>query len=128
MARMRTVATLGVHLNSRLVGRLTRAASGAVAFQYDESWLAWAHAFAISLALPLRAEHYTGVPVNAVFDNLLPDSEQIRRRLAERMHADGSDAFNLLTVIGRDCVGALPRALGLAPALSNTSITPTRPS
>lgn len=119
MARMRTVATLGVHLNSRLVGRLTRAASGAVAFQYDESWLAWAHAFAISLALPLRAEHYTGALVNAVFDNLLPDSEQIRRRLAERMHADGTDAFNLLTVIGRDCVGALqflPEGLEPGPA------------
>ena len=107
MARTRTAATLGVYLNSRLVGTLARASSGAVTFQYDSSWLAWEHTFAISLALPLRAERYTGALVTAVFDNLLPDSEQIRRRLAQRMHADGTDAFNLLAVIGRDCVGAL---------------------
>ncbi|HEY3165768.1 MAG TPA: type II toxin-antitoxin system HipA family toxin, partial [Candidatus Binatia bacterium] len=42
-----------------------------------------------------------------VFENLLPDDLGIRRRLAERVHADGSDAYSLLTKIGRDCVGAL---------------------
>ena len=119
MARTRAVSALAIYLNSRLVGRLTRATSGAVAFEYDDSWLAWEHAFGISLALPLRRERYRGAPVIAVFDNLLPDSEQIRQRLAQRMQADGSDAFNLLTVIGRDCVGALqflPDGLSPAPA------------
>jgi serine/threonine-protein kinase HipA len=48
-----------------------------------------------------------GNPVVAVFDNLLPDSSPIRRRLAERAHAGGEDAYSLLTAIGRDCVGAL---------------------
>ena len=30
-----------------------------------------------------------------------------RRRLADRVHADGADAYSLLAKIGRDCVGAL---------------------
>jgi serine/threonine-protein kinase HipA len=45
--------------------------------------------------------------VIAVFDNLLPDDEGIRRRLAERVRAEGSDVYSLLARIGRDCVGAL---------------------
>ncbi|SHK50965.1 HipA N-terminal domain-containing protein [Shimia gijangensis] len=43
----------------------------------------------------------------AVFDNLLPDSDLIRRRVAERVGAEGVDAFSLLSQIGRDCIGAL---------------------
>jgi serine/threonine-protein kinase HipA len=41
------------------------------------------------------------------FDNLLPDSEQIRRRIATRYRADGTSAFQLLAKLGRDCVGAV---------------------
>ena len=43
----------------------------------------------------------------AVFNNLLPDNDQIRRRLAARVRAGGYDAYSLLAAIGRDCVGAL---------------------
>lgn len=43
----------------------------------------------------------------AVFDNLLPDNDDIRRLLAGRVGAEGVDAHSLLAKIGRDCVGAL---------------------
>ena len=107
MARPRTRIPLNVYLNSRLVGQLRRQASGAIEFQYDQSWLSWENAFPVSLSLPMREDRYTGTPVLAVFDNLLPDSDAIRRRLAERVHADSADAYGLLAKIGRDCVGAL---------------------
>lgn len=107
MARPRTRIPLNVYLNARLVGRLRRQASGAIDFQYDPDWLSWDHALPVSLSLPLREDRYTGAPVIAVFDNLLPDSDLIRRRLAERVRADGADAYSLLARIGRDCVGAL---------------------
>lgn len=107
MARRRTRVPLQVYLNARLVGRLRRLASGAIDFQYDESWLGWEHAQPISLSMPLREDRYTGDPVIAVFDNLLPDNEPIRRRVAERVRADGYDAYSLLAKVGRDCVGAL---------------------
>ena len=107
MARHRTHRPLYVYLNSRLVGQLRKASSGAVSFRYHDIWLSWQSSFPISLSLPLREDGYIGAPVTAVLDNLLPDNPDILRKVAERAHADGSDAFSLLSVIGRDCVGAL---------------------
>lgn len=107
MPRKRTRIPLNVYLNSRLVGRLRRQSSGATGFQYDAEWLAWEHAIPVSLSLSLREDRYSGDPVLAVLDNLLPDNEPIRRRIAERLHADGYDAYSLLAKIGRDCAGAL---------------------
>ena len=107
MARPRTRIPLNVYLNARLVGRLRRQASGAIDFQYHPDWLSWEHALPISLSLPMREDRYIGDPVIAIFDNLLPDSDAIRRRLAERVRADGADAYSLLAKLGRDCVGAL---------------------
>src|SRR5882672_7311708 len=107
MARKRAHRPLNVFLNSRPVGRLTKKPSGAIDFEYEPSWLTWEHTFPVSLSLPLREDRYVGEPVVAVFDNLLPDNDEIRRRVAERTHADGTDAYSLLAAIGRDCVGAL---------------------
>jgi len=107
MARKSARAPLNVYLNGRLVGRLRRATSGAIDFQYDESWLNWQSTFPVSLSLPLREDRYVGDPVIAVFDNLLPDSEDIRRRVAAGSDAGGIDPYSLLAAIGRDCVGAL---------------------
>ncbi|MBO9712510.1 type II toxin-antitoxin system HipA family toxin [Sphingomonas sp.] len=100
-------APLNVFLNNRHVGRLTRQSSGAIDFAYDPSWLGWENAIPVSLSLPLRETRYLGDRVTAVFENLLPDSKPIRSRVAERVGAQGTDAFSLLSEIGRDCVGAL---------------------
>lgn len=107
MARKSTRLPLHVYLNGRLVGQLRRERSGAIDFQYDQSWLGWQNAFPVSLSLPLREDRYVGDPVIAVFDNLLPDNDDIRRRVAARSEADGTDPYSLLAAIGRDCVGAL---------------------
>lgn len=107
MPRKPLRAPLNVFLNNRHVGRLTRQASGAIDFAYDEDWLGWEHAIPVSLSLPLRETRYLGDRVTAVFENLLPDSRAIRTRVAERVGAKGTDAFSLLSEIGRDCVGAL---------------------
>jgi serine/threonine-protein kinase HipA len=107
MARRRTHVPLNVFLNGRLVGVLRRESTGAVDFRYDPDWLTWDDAFAVSLSMPLREDRYIGAPVINVFDNLLPDSEAIRKRVAERVGADGTDAYSLLTALGHDCVGAL---------------------
>lgn len=107
MARRRAHPPLTIFLNSRLLGWLNRQPSGAIDFRYDGSWLAWEHALPVSLSLPLREDRYVGRPVVAVFDNLLPDSMPIRTRMAERIHAEGTDAYSLLLAAGRDCVGAL---------------------
>lgn len=107
MTRRKTHAPLNVLVNNRPVGRLEKETSGAITFRYEQEWLAWEHAFALSLSLPLRRAAYRGEPVNAVFDNLLPDNKDIRRTVAERTGAGGTDAYSLLEQIGRDCVGAM---------------------
>jgi serine/threonine-protein kinase HipA len=107
MARHPRYLPLNVYLNSRLVGQLRRNPAGAIAFQYDAGWLAWPHTLPVSLSLSLREAAYTGTPVLAVFENLLPDNGELRRRIAARTQAEGTDAYSLLNAIGRDCVGAL---------------------
>jgi serine/threonine-protein kinase HipA len=107
MARRPRHPPLEVLLNNRHVGQLRKEASGAIEFQYAPSWLEWEHTLPISLSLPLRDDAYRGAVVTAVFDNLLPDSDAIRRRVAEKVGAEGIDAYSLLAAIGRDCVGAL---------------------
>lgn len=107
MARKKTHAPLNVLINGHLVGRLEKAPNGAISFQYAASWLEWEHRFAVSLSLPLVPAPYRGGEVSAVFDNLLPDRDAVRRRVAERMGAQGTDSYSLLEAIGRDCVGAM---------------------
>jgi len=107
MPRPRQHIPLRVLLNNRLVGHLQKEPSGAIYFRYDESWLSWNNATPVSLSLPLRDDAYKGERVAAVFENLLPDSDMLRRRIAEKVGAKGTDAYSLLSEIGRDCVGAL---------------------
>jgi serine/threonine-protein kinase HipA len=68
----RRSSTLQVLLNGRHVGRLSKAANGAIDFRYASEWLAWEYAIPVSLSLPLDTLRYTGAAVAAVFDNLLP--------------------------------------------------------
>jgi serine/threonine-protein kinase HipA len=107
MGRRPAYAPLRVYLNNRRVGTLSREASGAIGFAYHEDWLGWEHALPVSLSLPLRETPYRGEPVAAVFENLLPDSDKLRRLVAEKVGARGTDAYSMLTKIGHDCVGAL---------------------
>ncbi len=107
MTRRRQHAPLRVLLNNRLVGYLGKEPGGAIDFRYDETWLGWEHALPVSLSLPLREDAYRGAPVAAVLENLLPDSDALRGRVAEQVGAEGTDAYSMLAAIGRDCVGAL---------------------
>lgn len=107
MGRRPTYAPLRVYLNNRRVGTLGRAPSGAIEFSYEADWLDWDHALPVSLSLPLRETPYRGEPVSAVFENLLPDSDKLRRLVAEKVGARGIDAYSMLAKIGHDCVGAL---------------------
>lgn len=107
MGRRRTHAPLNILINGLRVGRLEKAADGAVSFRYEPDWLDWPNRFPISLSLPLQDAAWRGEAVNAVFDNLLPDSPAVRKQVAEKTGARGTDAYSLLEEIGRDCIGAM---------------------
>jgi len=105
----RTARTLAVWANGVRVGLWRLPSRGAMEFVYDDSWRAADEARPLSLSLPLTldAHAHKGAAVEAYFDNLLPDSEPIRRRLQDRFHTASRGAFDLLAAIGRDCVGAV---------------------
>jgi serine/threonine-protein kinase HipA len=96
-------------MNGIRVGRWSITARGGHEFHYAASWLEHPDARPISLSLPLAQEDYVyrGIVVSAYFDNLLPDSSEIRQRIRSRYAAASISAFDLLAEIGRDCVGAI---------------------
>jgi serine/threonine-protein kinase HipA len=76
---------------------------------YFDEWLTDEQSRPLSLSLPFLPGNppYQGQVVTNYFDNLLPDNDSIRRRLAQRHRAEGTSPFQLLGKLGRDCVGAI---------------------
>ena len=106
MGRRPAFTRLQVGMNGRSEGRLTQAGAE-LEFVYDERWVAAKEATPISLSLPLRQAPHRGAKVAAFFDNLLPDNEVIRRRIAERFALERPRTLDILSAVGRDCVGAI---------------------
>lgn len=109
MGRRSHSRTLTLWANGELVGRWTLTARGDMELHYDAGWMASPRGRPISLSLPfsLHNEPLTGPHVAHYFEGLLPDSDTIRRRVAERFRTGSTAAFDLLAAIGRDCAGAL---------------------
>ena len=109
MGRPSKTKRLNVWMNGELAGNWSWSPSGRHVFEYEDAWLDSPFARPISLSMPLRKRDapYTGSMVAAFFDNLVPDSPEIRKRLQSRFGTDSTDAFDLLAEIGSDCVGAL---------------------
>jgi serine/threonine-protein kinase HipA len=109
MGRRSHSRALAVWANGQRVGRWFIPASGSMEFTYDAAWIASKEARPLSLSLPMNLDGapLKGDKVNFFFDNLLPDSEQIRQRVRTRFHTRSGEAFDLLAAIGRDCVGAV---------------------
>ncbi len=99
---------LGVWMNNVRVGTWSRTAANVEVFAYDLAWTNDERGRPLSLTLPFlpgNGEH-RGAHVANWFENLLPDSAEIRSRIARRFGVRSS-ARQLLAEIGRDCVGAV---------------------
>lgn len=108
MARRAKTKRLNIWMNGIPVGYWETTRQGARLGYLDE-WLTDEQSRPLSLSLPFLPGNapYQGLVVTDYFDNLLPDNDAIRRRLAQRHQAGGTDAFQLLAKLGRDCVGAI---------------------
>jgi len=110
MGRRSHTRVLNAWMNGLLVGEWRILRNNAMEFQYDQNWLdnrVARRPLSLSLPLPVENAPLRGPVVENYFDNLLPDSDPIRRRLQSRFHTESQGAFDLLAAIGRDCVGAL---------------------
>jgi serine/threonine-protein kinase HipA len=95
-------------MNGQHVGLWSRRAAGDT-LAYAKTWFDAPQGRPLSLSLPFQPgnQAHQGEAVRNYFSNLLPDSQPILERLAQRFKTGSTEAFDLLTEIGRDCVGAL---------------------
>ena len=107
--RSRKRHSLDVWMNGQRVGIWTIAENRPQRFQYVDAWVNSADARILSLSLPFQPgnQPHEGKTVENFFDNLLPESKDIRARLQQKFRARSDQAFDLLDEIGRDCAGAV---------------------
>ncbi|HPL80460.1 MAG TPA: type II toxin-antitoxin system HipA family toxin [Burkholderiaceae bacterium] len=110
MGRRAHSRPLSIWTNGELVGYWTPAGNQPMKLAYADRWLTSAAARPLSLSLPLPLldnQPLRGELFENFFENLLPESSAIRKRLAQRYAAGSEGTFDLLAAIGRDCVGAV---------------------
>lgn len=99
---------LYVYMNGYEVGEYVQLQSGSQEFYYSESWLDKRElAVPLSLSLPLTEKKHSGARVYNYFENLLPENKKILERIQARLGAESDRPFDLLSYIGRDCIGAI---------------------
>jgi serine/threonine-protein kinase HipA len=110
-------------MNGVFVGTWSLAPNTPDTLQYDPGWMRSEQGRPLSLSLPFTPGNapHRGAKVRAYFENLLPDSKDIRERMARRYRTGTTDAFDLLAEVGRDCVGALAI---LPPGTPSAGVTP----
>ena len=95
-------------MNGQRVGTWHFPVRGQTELLYDPGWIESAEGRPISLSLPFLGDAaHRGAAVAAYFDNLLPDTSALRKKLQRRFRTASDEPFELLSAIGRDCVGAL---------------------
>lgn len=109
MVRPPSGRALDIRMNGELVGVWYPTRADKPVFQYDAEWLRSPRVRSLSLSLPILPgnEPHRGDYVAAWFDNLLPESREIRERIGRRFRTPSLQPFDLLAAIGRDCVGAV---------------------
>lgn len=103
---MVTVKHLAVILAGSHVAELTRTRAGALRLTYfDEARRIGATP--LSLSLPPGVASHVGAPVATFLRGLLPESDAALNAVGRRYRIDTSDELALLSVIGKDCAGAV---------------------
>ncbi len=109
MGRLSKTRRLNVWMNGRLTGCWEVNSNNQHQFRYSQEWIEWRGARPISLSMVLQPQNiaHQGPVVESYFENLLPDSVDIRKHIQQSYHARSGKPFDLLTEIGRDCVGSI---------------------
>lgn len=102
------MSILQVWMNGERVATWERGDRGGQ-LTYAPQWAGSPASRPLSLSLPLlpSGERHRGDVVANYFENLLPDSSDIRARIRDRFGLRSTATFELLQAIGRDCVGAV---------------------
>ncbi|MDX2346761.1 MAG: HipA domain-containing protein [Legionella sp.] len=113
-----TRQSLNILMNGRPVGVLKKNSVDKLSFTYTTTWLETPGARPISLSLPLLNKPFKTPVVQHFFDNLLPDDAKIKSRIQAQFKIKSNHSFDLLTAIGRECIGALQIIPGRIPVFN----------
>ncbi|NMM94033.1 type II toxin-antitoxin system HipA family toxin [Bifidobacterium oedipodis] len=105
---MKKPKELLVFVEDQFAGTLREDVNGNHSFTYDEETSSVPQ---LSLSMPKRAQPWEGRPVESFIDGILPDSTEVRRRIARQYGVNANNPFSLLTAIGMDCAGGVQFAL-----------------
>lgn len=98
---------LYAHFNEVNIGEFTKDSKGALSFKYNLNWIQSSQAFPVSLSIPLSRKTYYGDLVANYLENLLPNNQQVISKIVAKFDIKTNSPFDILSVIGKDCVGAI---------------------
>ena len=109
MGRKSHGKALEIWTNGEHVGTWHMPARGQMELTYSDTWQQSLSARPLSLSLPFGVgkSSINTEAVDNFFRNLLPDSNRICKRIAEKFKLESTEPFELLESVGRDCVGAV---------------------
>ena len=90
----------------REVGCISGNSEYDASFSYSEDYLSSSAAMPISISLPLRPDPYGPEATGNFFEGLLPEGF-LRRKIAENNRTDSGGYFDLLSILGAECLGAV---------------------
>ena len=90
----------------RLVGYITGDSYIDSCFQYKESYLDSEYSMPISISLPLKKDAFSADVTRIFFEGLLPEGFS-RKAVANWIKTDENDYITILSVLGRECIGAI---------------------
>ncbi len=88
------------------IGRIVPDGHSGGRFVYDREYLLERDPVPVSVALPLQDEPFSASRTHAFFEGLLPEGFT-RRSVAWWSHAAEEDYLSILSVLGRECIGAV---------------------
>jgi serine/threonine-protein kinase HipA len=99
---------LVVLVGGAVVGSVEQGSGGALSFSYDSDYQG---PVPLSLSMPISARRYGDKIVRPYLLGLLPDSPEVKSRVAREFGVSGMNPFALLAHIGLDCPGAVQLCL-----------------
>jgi serine/threonine-protein kinase HipA len=97
---------LNVFVGSSLIGVIRSDPEGRMSFRYASTWLENPDRYGISASLPLSSDGFSPDRAHPFFTNLLPEGP-VREQIARAFGISSDNDFELLSLIGGECAGAL---------------------
>ncbi len=99
---------LFVVLDDAIAGRITRAETGDLRFDYDEEYSRQPNPTALSVSMPTAVRSHPDKVVTPWLWGLLPENAEVLRRWAIEFQVSSTSPFGLLgSPVGEDCAGAV---------------------